>query len=604
MAPGLLCLAGSSLKAMDQPERETVVCESLQHCKSQIGSFTSPGPGIWNSQWEFAGQFQKFGEPALVYLLGLLESQDEGLLNVVGAAIAQFEDIGEKHLQSIVAGVERDVPWLVRALGSIKTAAAAKVAVDLYLNAKSSPHNQEAVAVSLHEDRAIPHIVEAATCERRCVYNHTRLLSYVLGDMAEETRSNASAHLVEALRQPGRTITQQANLLSLFDGIGAPGLVVERELVQFRDVTPVLAAEVDRALVGIRSSHSGRIFGELLRQQPSLLLLRDVAEVGRAAVDAGPAVVELLSHPDSDTRLGAALALGFIEYGDAVPNLESMLDDGKDVRVNWAAAESLGRIGDEAALDALRVVQNGHWYPPVRAAAGNAIARIEETDSPNVAAGTDRFITEFYRYENFGHEACRRVALNPAQNDRTRKVSRDGPEHLRTQLAYDSEVVTILAADADEQRKEDPNGIIRIHPGNAVEEVERIVQVPDVALKVDSGWLAGSSRGEFGGELMHISSGGQASRVLEANVEGIYVLGSTIVATTGLAHLSSNHGRVYRLDTESDGAWKASVWAVLPGAPRSSWIAATGELVIDTHGGGSILLSEEGGMRMAPCVER
>lgn len=598
-----LCLAGSSPNAMDQSESEAVVCESLRHCVSRIGSFTSPGQGLSKRQLELAAQFQKFGEPALIHLLEMLETQDEDLLQLVGAAIAQFEEIDEKHLPRILGGVESDVPWLAGALGSIKTTAAAKVAVELYLNSNGSPGNQKAVAVWRHEDRAVPHIIEAATCERQCAYNQTRLLSHVLGRMAKATRSNASELLFEALSHPGRTVTQQASLLSLFDEVGTPGLVVEQDLVRFRDESPMLSSEVDRALVGIRSSHSGRIFGELLKQRPSSLLLRNIAEVGPAAMDAGPAVVELLSHPDFEIRLAATLTLGSIEYSDAVPILDSILDDQIDVPIGWAATDSLGRIGDERALGTLLVVQNGHWHPAVREAARNAIAKIEEAGNQNVVPETNGFLSEFFYYEDFGHEACRLVALKPAQGDKTRKVGRDGPEHLKTQLAYDSQVVGIVAADADEQRKEDPNGIVRIHPGNMVEEVRRIVQVPDVAMKVDSGWLVGSSRGEFGGELMHISSSGEASKVLEANIEGIHFLGSKIVAITGLAHMGFNRGRVYRLDAENGGAWKASVWVVLPGASRSSWIVETGELLINTHGGGSILLSEEGRMRMAPCVE-
>ena len=588
---------------MDRPESESVVCESLQHCVSRMDSFTSPGRGLASGGWEFAGQFQKFGEPALVYLLGVLETRNEDLLKVVGSAIAQFEDIDQEHLPKILAGVENDVPWLVRALGKIQTDAAAKVAVELYLNSKSSPHNQEAVAVGLHEDRAIPFIIEAAISGGPWVDNHSYLLSHVVMDMADETKSSASKLIVEALSSPERTVVQQANLLSLLDEIGTPGLAIEQDLLEFRDASPVLSDEVDRALVGIRSSHSGRIFGKLLQKQPSSLLLRDVADLGRVAMEAGPAVVELLSHPDFEIRLGATLALGFIEYSEAVPHLESNLDDRQDVRVGWAAAESLGRIGDESAFDALRAVRSSHWYPAVREAASNAIARIEGADDSFVGASrSNRFFVEFFRYMNFEIEACQSVALKAAQNDVLRQVSGDGSDRLWSKLAYDSYVVGIKAADEDEQRAQDPNGIIRIHAGNAVEVVEHIEQVPDVALKVDSGWLAGSSRGEFGGELMHIASGGQASKVLDANIVGIHLLGGTIVVTTGLAHLSFNHGRVYRLESESDGTWKASVWVVLPGASRSSWIVETGELLINTHGGGSILLSEEGGMRMAPCV--
>ena len=598
----LLCLVGSSLYATEQSDKETLVCESLQHCISRIGSFKTPGYGISSSQYEFAGQFRKFGEPALVYLLGLLETGDENDRKTVGAAISQFEEIDERRLQRILVGIDRDVPWLPRALGSIHTEAAAKIAVELYLNSKSSPHNQEAKAVVLQGDRALPFIIDASTCEWGCIDYHTVLLSNVLGKMTDKDRLRASELIIERLYDPGSTVNQQANLLNLFNGIGAPGLVVEQELVEFRRNSPWLSAEVDRALVGIRSSHSGRIFSSELRKNPDFYLLEVVAEVGRAAIGAGPAVVELLSHPDMNLRLGATLVLGFIEYRGAVSNLVSLLDDPRDVRVNWAAAESLGRIGDESALEALEIVQRSHWYPAVRDAAGKAIEKIEGPGELQSHSQSNDFRIEFFRYTYFEIDTCNVVALQAATVNKTGKISRGDPEDVRQMLAYDSYVLSYGASDEKEQRKQDPDGIIEIHPGNIVEHREDIVQVPDVTLKVESGWLAGSSRGEFGGELMHIPHEGKASRVLDTNIEGIHLIGSSTVAVTGLSHMEINNGMMYRLETDSDGTWQAKPWIALPGAPMSSWIVETGELLINTIGGGSILLSEEGKMRMATCA--
>ena len=42
-------------------------------------------------------------------------------------------------------------------------------------------------------------------------------------------------------------------------------------------------------------------------------------------------------------------------------------------------------------------------------------------------------------------------------------------------------------------------------------------------------------------------------------------------------------------------------WLMLPDAPDSSWLVKTGELLINTIGGGSILLAKNGMMRMAEC---
>ena len=602
LALSLIYLVGSSLNATEQSEKETIICESLQHCISQIGAFKTSGEHMLPRQIEFADQFQKFGDPALVYLLGRLESEDEIELKIVGAAISQFEEIDERHLQRILVGIDRDVPWLPGALGSIRSEAAAKIAVELYVKSRRSPDSQIAYAIAFHGDRALPFIIDASTCETGCGDYHTDLLSHVLGKMTEKDRLRASELIIEALHAPRRSVMQQANLLSLFDGIGMPGLVAEDELVEFRRKSPILSAEVDRALVGIRSNHSGRIFKDRLKKSLDIYLRRDLAEVGRAATDAGPAVVELLSHPDMHIRLWATRALGFIEYRDSVPDLVSLLDDPRDVRVNWAAAESLGRIGDKSALEALEVVRSSHWYPAVKNAAGKAIAKIGSQGEHQGFPQTNYSHSEFFRYEHFEIDACDVVALKAATRDKTRKISRGDPEGVRQTLAYDSYVLGFGASDETEQHEQDPGGVIVIHPGNIVEHREDIVQVPDVALRVESGWLAASSRGEFGGELMHIPDEGQAIKVLDSNVEGIHLIGNMIVAITGLAHLSSNEGMVFRLETNSVGAWKAKPWMALPGAPRSSWPMETGELLVNTYSGGSILLSEEGEMRMATCV--
>ena len=331
------------------------------------------------SQIAFAGKFQKFGEPALVYLLGQLESEDEGERKIVGAAISQFEEIDERCLQRILVGIDGDVPWRSRALRSIHTQAAAKIAVELYMKSTSSTGNSMA----------------AGSC---------------------------------------------------FMGIG------------------------------------GCLFSSKLRP-----------------------------------------------------------------RVNWAAAESLGRIGDKSALDALEIVRRSHWYPGVRNAADKAITRIYSLGEHKGITRSNYSHSEFFRYEHFEIYACNVVALKAATRNNARKVSRGDPEGVRQTLAYDSYVLGFGASDGDEQRKQDPNGIIVVHSGNIAEHRDGMVQVPDVALKVESGWLADSSRGEFGGELMHIPDEGQAIRVLNSNVEGIHLIGSTIVAVTGLAHLFSNEGMVYSL---------------------------------------------------------
>ena len=140
-----------------------------------------------------------------------------------------------------------------------------------------------------------------------------------------------------------------------------------------------------------------------------------------------------------------------------------------------------------------------------------------------------------------------------------------------------------------------------VNDQNIVEHRQEIKQVPSLALRVDGGWLAGSNRGEWGGELVYVADNGKSTQLLDTNIEDIYQLGDRYIATAGLAHLSMNNGMIYQLMQTEDGTWQAKEWLMLPGAPDSSWLVETGELLINTIGGGSILLAKNGTMRMAEC---
>lgn len=143
--------------------------------------------------------------------------------------------------------------------------------------------------------------------------------------------------------------------------------------------------------------------------------------------------------------------------------------------------------------------------------------------------------------------------------------------------------------------------IIEVNPDNMIRHQTPTKQVPGVALRIEDGWLAGSDRGEWGGELVQIDGSGEAIVVIGDNIEDIYLLGEEYVAVAGLAHLGLNSGMLYRLELQHDGIWTASPWQSLPGAPDSSWPVETGEILVNTFGGGSLLVSANGSMRMATC---
>ncbi|WP_346838702.1 hypothetical protein [Microbulbifer sp. SAOS-129_SWC] len=72
--------------------------------------------------------------------------------------------------------------------------------------------------------------------------------------------------------------------------------------------------------------------------------------------------------------------------------------------------------------------------------------------------------------------------------------------------------------------------------------VNTVDEVPVVALPVEDGWLLGSDRGEWGGNLVLKSNKGETKKLLEANIENIYVFSYGYIATAGLSHLGMNQG--------------------------------------------------------------
>ena len=62
-----------------------------------------------------------------------------------------------------------------------------------------------------------------------------------------------------------------------------------------------------------------------------------------------------------------------------------------------------------------------------------------------------------------------------------------------------------------------------------------------------------------------------------------------------------NSGMIFKLQRGENGQWVSIPWINLPGAPKTSWYVETGELLINTYGGGSLLLSNDDSFRMAEC---
>lgn len=574
--------------------------ETLDALLARIEKVPDDSDGLGDEEQAYIAKLLE--QEAIPRLVTLLAHPDENVAELAAATLRDCKHIHPKYLPQIIAGLDRGIGWLPGALGKMDSDKAAKEAVKRYLAADSSPQNQEAYAVRLQGARAIPFILEAAKANGGKDSQVYYLLGYVLGEMEPAVRAKAIPGL-KAVLEDGQTSEALAKgTLAMIGYLGEQGLVLEPDLLALRRSKPGLSEEIDFALIGIRSTQSGQIYAEMLRKNPDRLILRDLAEVGKPARDAGEEVTKLLDHPDWQTRRGAARALGFIGYDPATPQLIALLGDERDVQMNWIAAQSLGRLRAKSAEDALTATAAKHWHPTVRKEAETALSHLKSPTPYESPFHKENFPMEFFRYVDFGIDTDLPTEIPQAVEEPAalKMYESTSPDELK-KLSYPSEVVSYDANDEAQQREEKgPDGIIVVTEGNIVEHRQPITQVPHVALKVDGGWLVGGNRGEWGGELVSIADDGKTHNVLPENVHDLYTLGKRSVALCGLAHMGSNDGMVYELTRGADANWKATPWRSLPGAPQASAKTKSGEIFISTIQGGNVLLSKDGTLRMAP----
>jgi HEAT repeat protein len=580
-------------------------CKSLSVCIDRIGELgrlPNPYGGLTLEQQALIRSVLSFGEAAVPPLVQLLSDPDEAVADLAAAALGGAPRIDPRYLPAIRAGLDRGLGWLAPALGRMHDSEAAREAVARFLKSKSAPENQEAYAVELCGALAIPFILEAADCGDRCGARDHQLLAHALHEMGPE-RAFAANGLLEIARRESTSHEVAEGALWMISRLGEQGRGIESELLDLREARPELRNLIDAALIGVGSTLAGQIYAQRLRASPDYLVLRDLAETGAAGRSAGPVVTELLGHQDWKIRIAAARTLGFIGYHESADALIALLDDPADVRLHWVAVESLGRLHARSAQKRLEEVSRVHWYPPVRAAASRALAHIADRTPYARKFHPNNFPVEFFAYQAMGAtlQACKQPALALRTEPADRKLyAESAPDALKA-LAFKT---VQLSYGPPEDTKPDPEtGIIEVTPQNIVEHRKELTQIPAMALRVADGWIAGSNRGEWGGELVFINDSGDQQIIADTNVEDVYLLGDRLVAVTGLAHLGINEGMLLQLSRSESGVWTSTPWRSLPGAPQSSTLVETGELLVNGVNGGSVLIADDGVMRMVPCKD-
>ena len=600
---GLLLFCGTALAIEESIVADA--CSSPGVCIAKVASvvdkLSTPGQYPSAAEQAIIKKLLAFGDDAMPAIMQLLDDNDELIARVGAVALREATYIDKKYLPQIVRGLNRDVSWLAPALAKVGTAEAAEIAVKAFLASRSSPGNQEAYAVRLFGTKALPAILNAVKCEYGCNHKTYYLLGDVLARMGEQ-RADVALALIDIAEDRSLSDDIRVGTLSIIGDLGKPAAIIDSRLIALKQQQPQLTKAINKALVGIKSQFAVNILVELLAETGDINLLRDIAAFGPSAVDAGLVVMNLLTNMEPEAKMLAVRTLGYIGYRPSIPYLIPLLNEPNDVLLNLVTAEALGRLNAKSALTELTSAADSHWYPPVRAQARKALQLIKTGQGYENKTDENNFGYEYFNFQNFQLKACEKITLKTLAEPSGQKLYKSNNSEKMQSLAYNTVVLSYGADDEDAQKAAEPDAIIEVNANNIREIRQNIEHVPDLALRVKNGWLAGGSRGEWGGELVYVADNGASTVILNENIEDIYKLGERYVALAGLSHLGSNNGMVYQLIHDANGQWRAEKWLKLPGAPHSSWFVETGELLINTSGGGSILLSQHGLMRMATCL--
>ncbi|MFP2956803.1 HEAT repeat domain-containing protein [Myxococcus sp. 1LA] len=540
---------------------------SLQHLVERIPHVADVNEGVGEAEQELATGILAHGAAAIPHLLPLLRSESEPIRGFAGYVLRDLDGLTEAHLDALIEARLHGDGWIPPAIARVGTPRAVAFLVEDLKDTRES-QSQLTYALTLVGRKAAAPLAEPFGASEPMDVAYVSAVCEVLNEMGANARP-AVAPLMRALTVETSHPENREHAVLVLGCIGPVAASAVPTLQALRK-NPSLREAAEDALMRMGPAAAIPVIVEHLRTKPTVILLRDLSEL--RAKGAGSAVLALLSNEDPRLRFAAARTLGYIQSTAATDALITLLGDVRDWRMAFSAAEALGRLRATRALAPLKAVATKHWAPPVREAARKAMKVIggKETYAP----GSPNFAIEFFAYDRmrFDQPALPEPALAEA------------PEELQKgsfePLTYDTAILSV---------------------GAAGERSTPIKQTPQFGLSIANGHLVGASRGEWGGELMHLPADGAAKKILDANATGLHKVGEHLVAVTGLAHIVSNGGMLYRL-VPRDGTFVAEPWRALPGAPRRSGLLPDGRLLVSCVGA-DVVVTADGDMRLATAQD-
>jgi hypothetical protein len=574
-------------------------CKSIEDCIALIPEIEGKAWGVGKVDDAVRNKLKSFGREALLPLVKLTGEDSPNRRVVADSLIADIKELNEGDFAMIRQAIQNNIEfdgdggWSLGALGYIGGEEAGRYLVSELRRAQTAS-NQIGTAFIRLGLKGVPFLIEGLRCFESCHEEGFSGFSQVFSNYQrwiKMTDNESARRLFLVASNKKIKLVARKTAMSVI-GYIANDPEIAKQIYHYADKNNEFFGSVLTSLQSMKSPlAAGMLISGLDREnhEPAIFnsnfaVFRDLSELGLAANGVGAEVIDYLTSTSWEDRIHAAVTLGYIGYFQAIPELLKLLSNEYDWQQTYAAIKSLHLLADKSTIPMIEKVANTHWYAPLREYAQKVSVSMRSNKTYEPKHHADNFAFYFLDYQRLKQEnhVC----------DQEDYMQVSEPIEIKQYASVEAELVSF--------QYKNP-----VCSNNHYEDYCASSQStisPSLAAKFGEKWLIGDNRGEWGGELIVFEDGKAVKTLLNENIEDVYVIGEYAYVLTGLAHMSSNNGLIYRLKDTKVGYLIEPLYR-LPGAPRTSWKTGHDTILVNTASG-AVVFNPKIGFKMAECTNK
>lgn len=575
-------------------------CNTVHECISLIPDIEGKASGTGTVEKSVREKLESFGRDALIPLSKLTGEDDPNRRLVADSLIARIKDLNSNDYEVIHQVIQNNIEldgdggWSYGALGYVGGEKSGKFLVS-ELKRVQSASNQIGTAFHRLGIKGLPFLIDGLRCYDSCNEKDFRGYHEAFSRYKRWTKlSHAeSARQLFSIAADNRIDFHVRITAMSMIGYITEDVSLAEQIYKYIEKNSEFAGAALISLQNMKSPRAAVILASRLKTtkdessffDSNLMVFRDIAEMGDAAIDVGPQIMPYLDSTYWQDKVYAAITLGHIGYKLAIPELLQLSTNQTDWQQSYAAVKAFHLLKDKSVIPYIEKISHTHWYEPLREYAKSVVVSLKQGEIQEAKTEQGNFAFEFFDLHQLRKEN------HVCDLSDYKKV--DEPKEQKEYSTRDSKL--------DNFQYRNPMclmGDYQEYYGDYCSSEQSIIY-PSVAVQFKNKWLTGDNRGEWGGELVAFQGDKILSSLITKNIEDIYVIGEYAYVTSGLAHLSSNNGLIYRIK-ENNAAFEVEPFVRLPGAPRSSWKIKDDYILINTVSG-AVIFNPDSGLEMAVC---